>query len=88
MKIFSVKQIKDWDSYTIKHEPIKSIELMERAATACFNWIVQNFDDEYHFKIFCGKGNNGGDGLAIARLLKSIKYKVSVFIPYSNFSRF
>ena len=57
---------------------------MERAATACFDWIIQNFDDEYHFKIFCGRGNNGGDGLAIARLLKSIKYKVSVFIPFAE----
>ena len=84
MKIFSVNQIKKWDSYTIRHEPIKSIELMERAATACFDWIIQNFDDEYYFKIFCGKGNNGGDGLAIARLLKSIKYKVSVYIPFNN----
>jgi NAD(P)H-hydrate epimerase len=80
MKIFSVTQIKDWDAYTIKHEPIKSIDLMERAATVCFEWIVRNFDDYYHFKIFCGKGNNGGDGLAIARLLKNIKYQVSVYI--------
>jgi NAD(P)H-hydrate epimerase len=81
MKIFSVKQIRDWDDYTIHNEAIKSIDLMECAATACFDWIVQNFDDEYHFKIFCGRGNNGGDGLAIARLLNSIKYNVSVFIP-------
>ena len=86
MKIFSVNQIKKWDSYTIHHEPIKSIELMERAATACFDWIIQNFDDEYDFKIFCGRGNNGGDGLAIAKLLKSIKYKVSVFIPFAETS--
>lgn len=84
MKIFSVNQIKKWDSYTIHHEPIKSIDLMERAANACFDWIIQNFDDEYHFKIFCGRGNNGGDGLAIARLLKSTKYKVSVFIPFAE----
>ena len=80
MKIFSAEQIKDWDAYTIKHEPIKSVDLMERAATACFDWIIRNFDDYYHFKIFCGKGNNGGDGLAIARLLKSIKYQVSVYL--------
>lgn len=80
MKIYSADQIKDWDTYTITHEPIKSIDLMERAAAACFDWIIQNFDDYYHFKIFCGKGNNGGDGLAIARLLNSIKYQVSVFI--------
>lgn len=86
MKIFSVNQIKKWDSYSIRHEPIKSIDLMERAATACFDWIIQNFDDEYHFKIFCGRGNNGGDGLALARLLKSIKYRVSVFIPFAETS--
>ncbi|MEO8822963.1 MAG: NAD(P)H-hydrate dehydratase [Ginsengibacter sp.] len=84
MKIYSVKQIKNWDSYTIKHEPIKSIDLMERAAVACFDWIIQNFDDFYHFKIFSGRGNNGGDSLAIARLLNSIKYQVSVFIPFSE----
>jgi len=84
MKVFSVKEIREWDSYTINHEPIKSIDLMERAATACFDWIVQNFDDDYHFKIFCGRGNNGGDGLALARLLKSIKYNVSVFIVDSD----
>lgn len=84
MKIYSVNQIKNWDSYTIEHEPIKSIDLMERAAVACFDWIIQNFDDFYHFKVFCGKGNNGGDGLAIARLLNSIKYQVSVFIPFSE----
>ncbi len=84
MKIFSVPQIKNWDSYTISHEPIKSIDLMERAAMASFEWITQNFDDEYFFKIFCGRGNNGGDGLAIARLLNRIKYKASVFIPFSN----
>jgi len=84
MKIFSVTQIKSWDSYTIHHEPIKSIELMERAATAVFEWATENFDEDCIFKIFCGKGNNGGDGLAVARLLNSIKFKVSVFIPFSN----
>ncbi len=84
MKIFSVQQIREWDSFTINHKRIKSIDLMERAADECFDWIVQNFDDDYHFKIFCGRGNNGGDGLSIARLLHSIKYKVSVFIVDSD----
>ena len=84
MKIFSVKQIQNWDSYTIKHESLKSIDLMERAAIACFNWIINNYDDCYRFKIFCGKGNNGGDGLALARLLNSIKYEVSVYITASD----
>jgi len=80
MKIFSVSQIRNWDSYTISHEPVKPIALMERAAVACFNWIIQNFNKNTSFKIFCGKGNNGGDGLAIARLLSVKKYKVSVYI--------
>ncbi|MEO9023233.1 MAG: NAD(P)H-hydrate dehydratase [Ginsengibacter sp.] len=80
MKIFSVSQIRNWDSYTISHEPVESINLMERAAMACFKWIVQSFDMDTPVKIFCGKGNNGGDGLAIARLLSKEKYKVSVYI--------
>lgn len=84
MKIFSVEQIQKWDSFTINEEGIPSIKLMERAAVSCFGWIVQNFDEFYCFKIFCGKGNNGGDGLALARLLNSIKYQVSVFIPETD----
>jgi NAD(P)H-hydrate epimerase len=80
MKIFSASQIRNWDSYTIEHEPVKSIDLMERAATACFNWIIQNFKKNSCFRIFCGMGNNGGDGLAIARLLTQKKYAVTVFI--------
>jgi ADP-dependent NAD(P)H-hydrate dehydratase / NAD(P)H-hydrate epimerase len=80
LKIFSVPQIKNWDLYTIKNEPVKSIDLMERAATACSNWIIKTFKKIISIKIFCGTGNNGGDGLAIARLLSSKKYDVSVFI--------
>ena len=80
MKIFSVSQIKNWDSYTISNEPVKSHALMERAAIACYNWIIQHFDKNISFKIFCGRGNNGGDGLALARLLLGKNYKVSVFI--------
>ena len=45
---------------------------------------ISNYDDYYHFQIFCGKGNNGGDGLALARLLNRINYKASVFIPFSD----
>jgi ADP-dependent NAD(P)H-hydrate dehydratase / NAD(P)H-hydrate epimerase len=80
VKIFSVSQIKAWDAYTIQHEPVSSIELMERAATACFNWVSRHFDKLCTIKIFCGKGNNGGDGLAIARLLIENGYRVFVYV--------
>ncbi len=84
MKIFSASQIKDWDTYTIKNEPIASIDLMERAAKACSDWITNKCKQTNTFKIFCGKGNNGGDGLAIARLLIEKKFSVSVYIVEAN----
>jgi len=84
VKLFSAEQIKDWDSFTINNEPVSSIDLMERAAKACTNWILQNFSQSPAFKIFCGKGNNGGDGLAIARLLIENNFAVSVCIVESN----
>lgn len=80
MKIFSAPQIKDWDVFTIEKEPISSIDLMERSATACYRWLIKNNFAEKHFHIFCGKGNNGGDGLAIARLLILNNCKTSVYI--------
>ena len=77
MKIFSADQIKAWDAYTIEHEPVASIDLMERAATVCAAWIIKTYPKAV-FRIFCGKGNNGGDGLAIARLL--LQQHLSVFV--------
>jgi NAD(P)H-hydrate epimerase len=80
VKIFSAEQIRAWDASTIKHEPIVSIDLMERAAGKCADWLLLNIPDKYHFKIFCGKGNNGGDGLVIARLLHQNKKMVDVYV--------
>ncbi|MBI5372261.1 MAG: NAD(P)H-hydrate dehydratase [Sphingobacteriales bacterium] len=80
MKIFSAEEIRLWDQYTIRHEPIPSIDLMERAATACADWLLKQYPDAPSFGIFCGKGNNGGDGLAIARLLLDKGVPVSVHI--------
>src|SRR5437763_1903683 len=57
---------------------------MERAAKACYNWILQNFSIATSFKVFCGRGNNGGDGLAISRLLLENKFQVSVFVVDGN----
>ncbi len=80
MKIYNTSQIKEWDQYTIAQEPISSIDLMERAAKKCVQWILSQKWSSKQFLIFCGKGNNGGDGLAIARLLTENGHKVSVYI--------
>ncbi|HVF81365.1 MAG TPA: NAD(P)H-hydrate epimerase, partial [Flavisolibacter sp.] len=80
MKILSVQQIREWDNYTVIHEPISFLDLMERAASVCVNWLEKkSWSDKKHY-IFCGKGNNGGDGLAIARLLLQKGLNVSVYI--------
>ncbi|MDL2243101.1 NAD(P)H-hydrate dehydratase [Bacteroidales bacterium OttesenSCG-928-K03] len=67
MKILSIEQIRSADDFTIKNEPISSIDLMERAATFTFDYIFNNYDPHNKFIIFCGPGNNGGDGYVIAR---------------------
>lgn len=80
MKIFSAKQVREWDAYTIANEPIESIDLMERAATACFKWITERFISAERYIVFCGTGNNGGDGLAIARMLLQAGETLAVYI--------
>ncbi len=80
--IFSAQTIKAIDAHTILNEPITSINLMERAALKCTNWIIKNYTSINAFKVFCGLGNNGGDGLAIARQLINKGCKVDVYIIY------
>lgn len=82
MKIFTPEQIRQWDANTIQHEPIASADLMERAAALLTRWLLQSGQAERHSctYIFCGMGNNGGDGLAVARLLTEAGYGVKVFV--------
>ncbi len=72
-KIFASNQVKEIDKYTIKNEPIASIDLMERAADAIFRFIADKYscgeDVLRNYAIFCGPGNNGGDGLALTRIM-------------------
>lgn len=82
MKIFTAPQIREGDAYTIRHEPVKSIELMERAASRCAAWIRDHFPDGRPVYVFCGTGNNGGDGLAIARLLHESGREVHSFLVF------
>jgi len=80
MKLLSALQIREWDAYTIKHEPIDSIDLMERASINCVEYISKKYSIDQSILIFCAKGNNGGDGLAIARLLIAKGYLVRIYI--------
>jgi len=80
LPVFTASQIREADSFTIAHEPISSIDLMERAATVCCDWLFNSFKNHTYFTIVCGQGNNGGDGLAIARILHNNNYKCQVII--------
>jgi ADP-dependent NAD(P)H-hydrate dehydratase / NAD(P)H-hydrate epimerase len=80
MKIFTAAQIRACDAYTIQASGIQSLELMERAATKCVGWIKDNLPKETLFVVLCGTGNNGGDGLAITRMLNQRGYGVKAFL--------
>ncbi|GAB4045005.1 NAD(P)H-hydrate dehydratase [Spirosoma litoris] len=80
MKILNVDQIRALDQSTIEHEPIAPINLMERASLAFVDWFVDHFPNTTPVKLFCGLGNNGGDGLAIARLLLEREFPIEVYV--------
>ncbi|WP_027453349.1 bifunctional ADP-dependent NAD(P)H-hydrate dehydratase/NAD(P)H-hydrate epimerase [Segatella baroniae] len=80
MKIFTGNQIHELDKYTIEHEPISSIDLMERASKAIYHTISAEYDNRISFVVFAGPGNNGGDALAVSRMLAENGYNVSVFL--------
>jgi hydroxyethylthiazole kinase-like uncharacterized protein yjeF len=84
MKIFRSEQIKEIDASTIKHEPIASVDLMERAAARLLGWYMERFDRLGSVYIFAGPGNNGGDGIALARMLALNRYRVEVY--YAKFT--
>lgn len=80
MKILTKNQIKALDKRTINEEGISSLDLMERAAQALTNAICQLFPEPRNFKLFAGPGNNGGDTLAVARLLSERGYRSDVYL--------
>lgn len=80
MKIFTSAQIRACDAYTIKAGGISSVDLMERAASKCVAWIKEHLPKDSLFVLLCGPGNNGGDGLAIARMLHQRGYGVKAFL--------
>ena len=84
MKIFTSAQIHELDNYTIEHEPIKSIDLMERAAKALTKAIMERWAVGVPVIVFAGPGNNGGDALAVARMLTEQGYQVQTFLFNTN----
>ncbi|WP_310991962.1 NAD(P)H-hydrate dehydratase [Aequorivita marina] len=85
MRIFSPEQLYQADKMSIKKQGITSEALMERAGTQVFNWLHQRLKhSQVPIRIFCGIGNNGGDGLVLARLLIQQAYNVTVYVV--NFS--
>ena len=79
MYILTNDQVRTADLYTMRQERIQSLELMERAAKVFSAWFETHYPRTSLVYIFCGTGNNGGDGLAIARLLLKRDYKIQVY---------
>ncbi len=85
MKILNAKSIREWDQFTIDNLPIASIDLMEKAAFTITDWISNNhFSEKFSFAVFCGTGNNGGDGLAITRQLTNKGYNAHAYLMDSD----
>ena len=80
MKILTTDQIRAADAYTIENEPISSIDLMERASCSFVEAYLNLPVGQSAVTVICGPGNNGGDGLAIARLLSERNIKVEVWL--------
>lgn len=82
LPIYNVTTIREADKFTIENEPVSSLDLMERASLECIRKLLGlGLTDEMPVYVFCGPGNNGGDGLAIARLLFNKGFRVKVYIP-------
>ncbi|HHH53519.1 MAG TPA: NAD(P)H-hydrate dehydratase, partial [Bacteroidetes bacterium] len=79
--VLEIGQIREWDKYTIENEPISSIDLMERAATAFTKRFLEitNIEDQ-KILIISSKGNNGGDGLVVGRKLNEKGLDVDILI--------
>ena len=80
MKLFSTTQVKELDAYTIEHEPVQSVDLMERAARVFTEAFCLQFPESGKICVLAGPGNNGGDALAIARMLYQKDYPVEVYL--------
>lgn len=79
-KLISAEQTRMADQFAIEQEPIASIDLMERASQAFFREFLKHFSKTNSVQIIAGTGNNGGDGLAIGRMLREVGFQVEVVL--------
>jgi len=89
MKLLAAAQIRELDRATIAEQHTTATALMERAATALANWLTQHYPpaEAGEILLLCGPGNNGGDGLALARLLFLAGYAVRLaLLPADKYS--
>lgn len=87
MKIFSREQLAQIDRQTRIEEPISEIDLMERASIALADWLMNHYSTSCGIAVIAGPGNNGGDALAVARILASNNFSVVVYLPVSGHKR-
>ena len=81
LPVLSSEEIRLWDEFTIKNEPILSIDLMERASAVFADWFIEKYDGQNpKILILASKGNNGGDGLAVGRILHEKAFDVNILI--------
>ncbi|HXK76202.1 MAG TPA: NAD(P)H-hydrate epimerase [Bacteroidaceae bacterium] len=79
-KIYSAQTTRLWDQATIEEKGISSVDLMEAAAEALTVFFTTQWNVHHPVIIFAGPGNNGGDGVAIARLLSNRGYLVKLYV--------
>jgi NAD(P)H-hydrate epimerase len=80
MKLFTCEQIAQIDQLTMKLEPVSSIDLMERASMQVADWLINHLGNHRSFWFFAGPGNNGGDALAVARMLTLAGFDCTVYV--------
>lgn len=87
MKIFTSAGIREIDAATVRLEPVTPAGLMERAATVLFQRVKDLVAPERKISVFAGPGNNGGDGLVLARLMREDGYAVKVYVVETGSAR-
>jgi ADP-dependent NAD(P)H-hydrate dehydratase / NAD(P)H-hydrate epimerase len=80
MILSTAQQMKNLDQQTIQEFGLPGLVLMENAARGAVQVIVSQYPQARSIAVFCGKGNNGGDGMAVARYCHSLGLKVTIYL--------